>query len=339
MSRAVRCCCLLGFALLAPACDLRVGDGQTTVLGDRGMVFGVLTPNAVSVGRGGTLVVQDADAFGLGRRVEQGDALRPGPGAAIVVSDGGSVRALRGTISGGNVLVIAQDPATPPQPPNAAEQLFPTPLAPALMAQGASVEIDGANLVASGVFGSVGFVPAPAVLANQSQVRIRSGSLRVGPGTSSSPFFLALIALQAAESSIEISGGDFVGGRSLIVGSQTRISGGNVGSLSLGIDVALLNPMPLPSRGCTELRGGSLQSMTLDGPNETLIVFGTGFNLPLGPVPIPQLAMRRILVPPPPPTVRLTGRLADGTPLDLAIWVFDAAARIVLAAPGSATGC
>jgi len=125
----------------------------------------------------------------------------------------------------------------------------------------------------------------------------------------------------------------------LIGSSRTRIGGGRFESISLGIDVALLNPVPLPGPGCTELRGGSLPLVSVDGPQETLLIFGTGFDLPLGQVPVPRLAARGFGPEPAVPTARVTGTLEDGSPLDLSIFVFDAAARVVLASSDSRVGC
>lgn len=325
--------CLFG-VVVGGGCDLVVQPEQTTVLDNRGSVFAVRTPNAVSVLTDGTLVVQDADLFGLGRRVEQGDPFRPLPGAAIV-SDGGRVLVRAGTVSGGNVLAVAQDPSTPPvQPPPGVPPSGPevAPLPSALVARNSSlVEIDGGRLISGGLFGlSERYFVGPAVVVDETTLRIRGGEIR--QGSTVVDVLSSNLALVATRSVVEISGGTFASGFVVLQSSVSSISGGSFpAGLALGF-VPLAGTSRSSDRpGCTDLRGGSIPGLAVNSLDETLMIFGTGFNLPLGPL-APASS------PPQPVDVTLVGTFRnDDTPFTMRLLAEDGS-KVVLA-PADARGC
>jgi hypothetical protein len=353
--------CIPLFATLA--CDIVVEGGQTTVLGNRGSVFAEKTPNAVTVRPGGTLVVEDADVFGRGQVLELRAQQAAQPGAGIV-SDGGIVRVLAGTLSGGNVVFVESDPnapALPPGPPT----FFGDTLAPALIASRSTVEIDGGTFVSSGTFGSLGrrFPRVSATVSiSDGQLQIRGGTFRPGPRDDG--FRIVTSPLRVERSSVEISGGSFDAGPVQLAFSQSRIRGGHfTGGLSIsGALRDLPPPFPAtPPAGCTEISGGTFSPggpsrvsdaaarglVFVSGMNERLFFLGTGFNLPLGAVAVPPPIQITVPVPNPgrpsstvvieqPVPVSLTGILADGSPLDITLLVDDG--EVVLAAPGDA-GC
>lgn len=285
----VRRLSLVVLSLVAAACDLEVGPGQEIVLDDRGMVQGVEKPNAVLVQPGGSLVVQDADLLGRGGVVtaDLGRA-RIQLGAGIV-SNGGRVRVVQGQVSAGNALVLSA-------PRNA---FVTVPLAPALVAIGGStVEILGGTLISSGQFrannrvdiGPVDFLPRTVVEVIDSELRIRGGTLRGGEVLPSAREFPRLFesTLAALRSRVEITGGDFVGSGAFtgvveLTSSRSTIRGGRfqlLGLSSASTPEAPLGGMP----GCTEIRGGAFDQVFILGNGERLIVFGSSFNLPFGPV-------------------------------------------------------
>jgi hypothetical protein len=298
------------------------------VLADRGAVVAFQTQNAVQVRPGGLLIVQDADLTGRGRAIEQGDRFQPPAGEAIF-AEGGFVRIVAGRIGGGNVLVSAQDPNTPPppEPPGSGvpfnSRIRPR-LASALFARDSVVEIEGGTLISSGAFGlNEDFARESAVAVVGSQLRIRGGTFQRGPAPSPGGS-----ALSVFDSDVEISGGAFTAFVSL-VGSRSQILGGQFSNdgLSLGLSTfVLLTPQ---GPGCAEIRGGSLRALTLNNSQESAFIAGTGFNVPLGPLPIPDLGQSV--------RMQLTGTLADGTPLDVALSAIPGS-RVTLIAPG-AVGC
>jgi hypothetical protein len=323
--------CLLSIAF-GGACDLVIGRGPTTILGNRGSVFAVRTPNAASVVDGGSLFVRDADLFGLGQVVEQGDPFRPPTGAAIVANDGFVIVAA-GTIRGGNALVVPQDPTTPPRlpPGGAVPSTAPTPLAAALVAEADSfVSIEGGTLISGGLLGlSESYVVGPAVSVNETQLRISGGELRMGTSVDAPPSTGTV--LLARDSQVDIRGGTFAG----LVNLQSTgadIGGGNFrDGLALGVGLVVRALTGIHGGpGCTDIRGGSIPSLSVGGPDERVFIFGTDFNLPLGPLAPPSLSLQG--------TRRtVSGRFEDGSAFQIDV-VAEDGSKVVLATPES-VGC
>lgn len=340
MERARTVLLALTSLLVGAACDVEVLSGQTVTLQNGDTFTGVNRADAVIVRQGGTLIVENANVAGRGTGVEPTDAVPLVVGSAIV-SEGGSVQVRQGTVTGGAVLVIANDPNTPPNPPPSTRILV---LPPALRAtpfesMPSVVSIDGGSFASGGVFGVSAevFAASPALLLTGSRLTIRGGEFRLGPAT----FELTSNVIRAALSTVTIQGGSFLGSVSL-GGSNSRISGGTIPLLSLEpfdpLDGRPLSP-PLPP-GCTEIRGGSIAAVSIGSQNETLFIFGTNFNRPLGRVAIARTSFPPGpgTVPNPIPSVELTGVLASGAPLDLDVFAASQAVNVTLAAPGS-TGC
>jgi hypothetical protein len=216
-------------------------------------------------------------------------------------------------------------------------------LAPALVAQDSVVEIDAGTLTSSGVFGSDEFyVQVPAVVVNGSELRIRGGEFRLGQ-IGGAPQLTRVLA--ASFSDVHIEGGRFSGGAVLLQNSRTRITGGTFDNgVALGNFVPLTGPTPtLPAAGCTEIRGGQFPSIATLGSAEQVFIFGTNFNLPLGPIPIPAPPTLPSPLPPnvlvnPSPPVTVTGTLEDGTMASFAVGFANGPARFELVAP-DAVGC
>jgi hypothetical protein len=209
------------------------------------------------------------------------------PGAGIVAT-GGRVRVVQGLVSGGNALLVSE---------NAVQRVVT--LAPALEARaGSTVEILGGTLTSSGAFLASGvtgtstrfdsaeLLPEVVSVAD-SVVRVEGGTLRGGPRERA-----VTTTLGATRSTVEITGGDFDDEGALISfvllrGSRSTIRGGRFDTLVL-VPAGPRMPMspvdPLVP-GCTEIRGGSFDDLNVVGNGERVIVFGTDFNRPLGPLP------------------------------------------------------
>jgi hypothetical protein len=335
MTRACLLLCALSFG--GAACDLEVPSGQTTVLGSGVMVAGVNTPNGVVVREGGILIVEGADVSGRSGVFEEFDDILVPPGAAIV-SDGGSISVVDGRVSGGNAFFVPNDPNTPAIVPPGGGLPVRRQIPPAIVATRSVVDIAGGQVTSGGAFGGPPmvetFARAPAVSATASDVRIRGGEFRAGPGLT-----FRITVFRALESDVQISGGSFMGFANL-AGSRSRISGGQVRWLMLGFFGDLADPNPrVNSSGCTEIHGGSLSTVSMLVPSETLFVFGTEFNHPLGRLPITNVSRPGFSGPGTmPPSAEVTGVLADGTPLDLDVFAESLPANVVLAAPGT-PGC
>jgi hypothetical protein len=126
-----------------------------------------------------------------------------------------------------------------------------------------------------------------------------------------------------------------------LAASQSRVSGGTIQLLSLGTATFQPDdPTPPPTTaGCTELHGGALPAVSIVRAAETLFIFGTGFNLPLGRVVITEASMLGFIgADVARPGAAVTGLLADSSPLDLDVFVSDLSAQVILAAPGT-PGC
>jgi hypothetical protein len=298
------------------ACDFVVPSGQTTTIDSTVKTAGAdKTPNAAEVQPGfpalqgspgqpaGTLIVRDAELQGHDRVFQESkDEPRP-PGEAIV-SRGGRVRIFSGKISAGNVQVMPRDPSAGP-PPRASY-----PLAPALSATtNSTIEIMGGTFTSSRLTGSVPIlVDAPAIAVSDSQLTITSGTFLLGDNPLRAARQLPVTpSVLAARSRVEISGGSFASGTVQLFSSQTVIRGGSFGrGVSLGLRPPPLGftPIPngppnaplvpiLPAPGCTEIRGGSFPSASsvvgvgVVEAGEVVFIYGSGFNLPYGPVPAP----------------------------------------------------
>ena len=305
--------CALALAF-GTACELVVPEGQTTVLADGSSVLGVAV-------HGGTLIVEDADVSGPGVVVERGDSVPATFGPAIV-ADGGVVRIRGGRIVGGNLLVIPQDPNTPAIPPQP-DLPFERPLPSALVAAGSVVEIDGGILISGGQTSlATGiFFTTPAVVVTGGALTIRGGDFVLGNELSG---FRRQSVVRAQQSRVAIGGGRF-GGWIRLAGSRSLITRGWLRMLALGPS----DPVAV-GRGCTQLQGGILHTTSIESADETLLILGTGFNHPLGQVPITSVS-----TPGSTPSAQVTGILADGTPLVLNVFAAKLPAHVVLAPPGS----
>lgn len=226
MVRARALLCFLACLPVAAACDLEVLSGQTVTLKDGESISGGSRPDAVVVRPGGTLIVEGATVGGRGAAVERSDAV-PLLGSAVV-SEGGSVRVLRGTLFGGNVMVVANDPNTPPNPPPSSQNTFRF-LSPALIASPSGsmpsvVVIEGGSLSSGGQFGgelgtSEFLAASPALFVTGTNLTIRGGEFRRGPA----PVDVLEMLLRTELSTVTIGGGSFVGFVSL-GSSNSRIS-------------------------------------------------------------------------------------------------------------------
>jgi hypothetical protein len=334
---AIRRFSLVMLSLIAAgACDLEAGPGQEIVLGNRGMAVAFAKPNAVTVQAGGSVVVQDADVSGRGAAVmAEPRALGFWLGEGIVTR-GGRVRIVQGHVSGGNALVLSErsDPV-----PNLVM------LAPALQASdGSTIEILGGTLASSGVFLASGvtgantsFDPRAIVSVSDSNLLIQGGTLRGGERQDAgvTPGADTTFPLDAERSNVEIAGGDFTGGSAFSLtqlrGSRSRIRGGIFEFLVL---VPAGSPPSTPAGdfqrvpGCTEIRGGSFNRVSVVGDGERLIVYGSGFNRPLGPLPTEPATLLRIPI---------SGTLEAGNFVQFILFLADGT-QVSLAAPGS-PGC
>jgi hypothetical protein len=316
----------------ASACDLEAGAGQELVLDNRGLALASVKPNAVTVLPGGSVVVQDADVFGRGRSVSADTPDLQLEAGAAIAANAGRVRIVQGQLSGGNFLIASGR--------QAGSARIGT-LAPALQAvAGSTVEILGGTLVSSGVFFASGvtddntlFDFPETVSVSDSDLRIRGGVLRAGERQDmiSPPGFPALglaFPLDATRSRVEISGGDFGPGSVQLRGSRSRILGGRMDRLTLSPAPPATNSGSFDFvAGCTEIRGGSFGNVTITGAGERLIVFGSGFNRPLGPLPggTPVVA------------IQLSGTLEAGNFATFFLGM-SSGTQVSLAAPGS-PGC
>jgi hypothetical protein len=319
---------------------------------------------------GGGLGVADAEVIGRGRVITQGMSVLPSPGAGLV-ADRGAVLIAGGRLLGGNVVV---QPGTPnPGRSNVASFEIPSPaefaaagvagipfgpdpaatefgraslgplLAPGLVAQGSVVEIEGGALISSSVLGSEEFyLQVPALVVNDSALLISGGEFRLGTTRAPSPL-TRVVAVTFSD--VEISGGRFAGGAVLLQNSRALITGGRFDNgLGLGNFVPLRNPPPLlAAPGCTEVRGGQFPFIATQGSAEQVFIFGTNFNFPLGPIPIPPLPPLPSPLPPnvmvnPSALITVTGTLEDGTAANFVVGFANGPAQFVLAAPGS-PGC
>jgi hypothetical protein len=265
----------------------------------------------------------------LGRGVTL-TAAGPAPGERVtgagIVSNGGRVKIVQGLVAGGNVAVLEDGSEI-------AASGFGL-LGSGLVAQQSSVEILGGTLrsggitVADGVTESVVFFSgSPVVSVSDSVLRISGGSFV--PGDEPDFIVLGVPSLSAQLSTVEISGGEFPSSVTL-TGSRSRILGGQFDTLSVAAGVQFVpEPRPRFIPGCTEIRGGSFRSVSVARPGERLIIFGTGFNRPLGPIPAPSF--------PPPVVFALSGTLESGEPFAFELEL-QTGAEVSLAAPGS-PGC
>ena len=293
------------------ACDFVVPGGQTTTIDSMVKTAGAdKTPNAVEVQPGfpgqppGTLIVRDAVLQGHDRAFQESKDEALPPGAAIV-SRGGRVRIFSGNVSAGNVQVMPRDPSADP-PPRASYAL-----APALSATTSStIEIMGGTFTSSSLTGSVPIlVDAPAIAVSDSQLTITNGTFLLGDNPLRRAGQLPVTpSVLAARSRVEISGGSFASGTVQLFSSRTVIRGGSFGrGVSLGLRPPPLGftPIPngppnaplvplLPAPGCTEIGGGSFPSapsvvgVGVVEAGERVFIYGSGFNLPYGPLAAPD---------------------------------------------------
>jgi hypothetical protein len=320
------CLSTLGFGA---ACDLRVAPGQTVVVDNGAQFFGAAGPSASSdqagpaaiVDEGGTLIVQDAGLFGGGFVPNPSDA--GGVGApGIQVSEAGTVVVFAGTIQGGNVSFQA-DPQSPPD----GRQV-------GVGGIGININLDSVLDIRGGtiVGGSVTtFQPdgqqfgvgGVAIRAVQTDIAVSGGQIR--PGTVQGKLFTndQPYAANIYGGTLDVSGGTFQG-KVQVNGVRSVIRGGSLPVLELS------DPLGFgPTSGCTEIRGGSVGMIRALG-NENVFIFGTGFNVPPGVLPVSS------------PT-GVTGTFADGTPIATLITrvntsSFPSLGIIRLVAPGS-PGC
>jgi hypothetical protein len=137
-------------------------------------------------------------------------------------------------------------------------------------------------------------------------------------------------------SDVEISGGDFGPGSVILAGSTSRITGGKIDRLQLFPDIVSPTPPFQFGPGCTEIRGGVLNRVHVQGPGERLIVFGTSFDRALGPIEAPPPSDPPMVLEPP-VTTPLSGVLESGEPIGFELSI-SSMTQVSLAAPGD-PGC
>jgi hypothetical protein len=305
----------IGLCLSAAACDLEVKEGDTVVLSNDGFVLGSFpAPGefsarpAAQVHPGGTLIVEDASLLGGNTRVGSPETLRFASPA--IVAQGGTLRIQNGLIRGGEVAFTRQ------------LNTF-VGGAPAVDATDTRIEMTGGTL-SGGPAGE--FLPAESsggsatggvgLVASASDVQIRGGVLRPGPGTSEAvATFGPPLAAFLLDSTFDVSGGDFRAGTLRLLGSRGRITGGRFARVDAvgGTDA------------CLEIRGGSVAELRADG--SSVFLFGSSFSMPEGPVTGSS----------PGDPVRVAGTLEDGSPLDVELVLLGESA-VILARSGT-RGC
>lgn len=325
MSRLVLCALCALLIGTASACDLVVAPGDSLTLGNRGSVFGSSSMSAavpalpaVEVQPGGSATVADADVFG--GSVFPMPADFASSGAAGIEVSGGSLRVLQGRVQGGSV-VFRQPPVLE----------IPTGQQFGLGGVGvhavnADVEILGGTLVGGSVVGvddpAQFLTPGGGLRSVRSRIAIRGGTFALGVTKGGTADQTWLMVADLFGSSLQVSGGDFQGTVRTEFGRNV-ITGGAFPRLQLGN--AALPPRSPAVSGCTEIRGGTFGAIELVF-GEQLIIFGTGFNVPPGPLTIDTPR-------------RLEGVLESGTPLSAVISAITLRTQpVILAAPGSA-GC
>lgn len=302
------------FFALSSACDLTVDDGDVVVLSNDGLVLGsfpepfVGRASAAARISGGTLVVENASLLGGNVRVSSQDQFSlPAP---AIEANGGTLEIQSGLIRAGEIVFTRQ----------LGLHVFG---ASGVTAFRTRIEMSGGT-IAGGPAGE--FLPAErnsgsapggvGLVVDDSDVLILGGVIRPGPGTSEAEaHFGRPFAATFFDSRFDIRGGDFRGGRVLQSGGSGRISGGRFQDVE-----------SVPGGGtCLEIRGGSLASLSVRG--DAVFLFGTGFSQPLGVLGGGREGE----------SLRLTGTLEDGTPLDLQLNV-EADSSVTLARPGT-RGC
>lgn len=330
------------------ACDLVVPDGQELVIGVGSAAFGSSAdPDgearpAVRVERGGRLRVEGGQVFG-GSQLPQDPLPPPMMGVAAapgILAQGGNVRVTSGMVQGGSVVF------------REGARGFAL-VASGIDATDSRVEIEG-GLVMGGAGVAFqgdpqqGLFRRPALLVTGGSLRVAGGT--VMPGVLSRDFGSPPPLVIAAASSVEITGGSFLG-RVQLASSPSVIRGGSFQSLLVGTRFAtglVLDSFPFvafpDSSGsepatCIEIRGGSFESIDIQG-RQTVMFFGQ-FTLPFGQTsfvfralaPVPQAQG----FPPPPPLPLLAGTLENGAPAS--IRVTGELGSVAILAPAGAPGC
>jgi hypothetical protein len=165
-----------------------------------------------------------------------------------------------------------------------------------VLAQGGTVTIAGGQL--RGGAAPIGVVPLGGLDSTVATVTIRGGTIDVARGT---------------QSRVIVLGGDLGELRLDPIQFVQPIPGPNGGSLGYGL-------VTRPS--CGELRGGTVRD-AIGVVSSDLWVFGSRFNLPFGQVQVQTSP------------VRLTGELADGSAIDVALFNSGRTFLVPTPAPGS----
>jgi hypothetical protein len=287
-SRAARIRTALALIGIAVGCDVVVPSGQIVAPSNGGTVVGTLGSSRRSAGQaievrpGGRAMVVDATVIGGsfladGPPFDSRSASRPA--SAAIRSEAGTVQVMNGLVAGGSILYTRGD-----------KPAFGS--APAIQASSGIVEISGGTIVGGG-----DATPAPleaigppfggpGVGVGSLAIQMLIGDLRVsggvivpgdrGPGAQGP----GAGAVQLINGRMQISGGQFLGPIALKE-SSVRVTGGNIGLLSL----PPFEPRAqIGTRNCSEIRGGQIDRVVIAN-RQTLFVFGTDFDLPLGDLP------------------------------------------------------
>lgn len=287
----VLACSLASFSLAA--CDL-MADGKEIVLSNGGLVLGSFAPPgrdtavpAATVTRGGSLVVANASLLGGNALVSSLD--RETSPASAILARSGSLRIESGLIRAGELAFTRQL--------GIVRQGI-----PGIDALDTRVEVNGGTIEggpAAGFSPLDGLGQSPeqggiGLSVTQGELRITGGVFR--QGRSFPPGLDLTRSVATRDTTVDIRGGDFRDGSVLLDRSRSRISGGR------------FRRIEVLGTSCTEIRGGALPGLFISGRDARLVIFGSNFSAGSGLLQIPPAQL-----------FRLTGVLADGTPLDVQI--------------------
>lgn len=338
--RATMMTLLMLAAAVCVGCDLVVAPGDTLTLRGGVEVFGstgdgvVRAVPAVTVDRG-TLIVDDALLLGGLTIAESPELLPPELGGGIVLSQPG-IRATVASLRLGSLARVVGGPAQ-----DRVVRDVQVIASSGIVASGSRILVEPGARVIGGTattpndpMGAQGWRTdsgAGILMTGRSDLTVTGGHIQGGVRA----FPLAVIvpgdglpngpAVSSVSSSVTISGG-FV--ESLqVVNSRVEITGGTIRGLIQTRDVEQprIDPL-LPGPTCTQIRGGSIEGILFASGRITLV--GSGFNLPLGRVPLePSTNL-----------LRITGTLENGDPLSVVLRTdlrLTDDAELTLAAPGT----
>ena len=322
------------------ACELVVAGGQSVTVGDDAAFIGTsgnrMTPArpAGSVQPTGQLIVDAAQFTGGGFLAMPSTGPSPianGAGAPGILAAGADLQLRNGArlVGGGAQAPTGNVPTYSGGPGLAAIEATVTMRAGA-RATGGRIQLqEGATPALA-----VSIVPGPGMVLSRSILAMTGGRIRAAefPTGLVDPIPVNVNDLLANGSTVAITGGNLRG--IFTSGSLVRISGGLVGRVlqvpSSTFPPLALNPALaafLPLSGCTEIRGGQVNEIVVNG--DRVLLVGSGFNRPLGDVPLNGRT-----------PVVVTGTLANGDPLSVSITnplpaTPNSPIRVTLARPGT----